>query len=596
VCAAALMTAGPAHADAGAPDAGVPFVPRPASKPLYGVSAHPIETTIPARDGTDLHIATWLPTPRAGASPPAHVPTVLVITPYAQDPQIGSVYNQTYPQIFVPRGYAVSVADMRGFGESGGCADLWGPLDASDAGRIVRYVGERARWSDGSVGMVGTSADAASEWLAALSAPPRETRSLKAIVPVSGTADIYDVSHDDGVADVVHAALDQGNYSTFEPLITTQPSELAARACAPLPAFGPTFDPSGDFTKWYARRDDRRHLQRLRAAVLLAHGFHDQAVPPRVLLGLWDRIPSAVPHKAVVGQWGHGNPGTETARPSWQRADWFDMVVGWMDRWVKGLHDGARAWPPVQVQDATGQWRAENSLVGMRRAGRLYLGSGGTMGAARPQGQTSFIADTADGALHNVSFETPPLPGDLRIYGNPVLDTWLRTTAPNASVGVRLDAISPNGHREGFPFPTPIGARSLSHLAPFRDGRFVQARGRSAPTGRPLHLEIRLPPTDLLVPRGWRLRLTLWSIDAEGVSPGDPLPQEMLAPPTRPGTIDVLHDCSHPTSLRFALPARRPELLNVREPDEAGKPLAEEPPAHPFGRSGGGMAFARPCG
>jgi hypothetical protein len=93
-------------------------------------------------------------------------------------------------------------------------------------------------------------------------------------------------------------------------------------------------------------------------------------------------------------------------------------------------------------------------------------------------------------------------------------------------------------------------------------------------------------PTDLVVPEGGRLRLTV-----SGVldSPRQSLPSGMAS------AITVLHDCEHTSALRFTMPAEQIDALNVRETDERDRALADNP-APPGGlRDGGGLATTPAC-
>ena len=51
--------------------------------------------------------------------------------------------------------------------------------------------------------------------------------------------------------------------------------------------------------------------------------------------------------------------GGNTVVPEWARTDFYDVAVAWFDRYLKGLPTGVETWPRVQIQDTTGQWRAQ---------------------------------------------------------------------------------------------------------------------------------------------------------------------------------------------------------------------------------------------
>jgi hypothetical protein len=119
------------------------------------------------------------------------------------------------------------------------------------------------------------------------------------------------------------------------------------------------------------------------------------------------------------------------------------------------------------------------------------------------------------------------------------------------------------------------------------DGYFAQTSGDLlVPTGTPLRVPVRLMPTDLVVPKGGRLRLTVAGALA---SPRASVPSGTAA------TITVLHDCAHTSALRFVMPREKPAYLNVRETDEKAPKLASNPAPAKGLRDGGGLASAPAC-
>jgi hypothetical protein len=117
-------------------------------------------------------------------------------------------------------------------------------------------------------------------------------------------------------------------------------------------------------------------------------------------------------------------------------------------------------------------------------------------------------------------------------------------------------------------------------------GWFAQESGEEAPASKPIRVTIRFLPTDLVVPKGGQLRLTISG--SVSYSKGD------SAVSGSESEITVLHDCKHPTALRFLMPSRKAKLLNVRETGETRKLPSR--PARMGRRDGGGIAKARVCG
>jgi putative CocE/NonD family hydrolase len=89
---------------------------------------------------------------------------------------------------FVPRGYVQIIPDIRGVGKSeGDQEDLVKAVTAgTDLYDLIEWVAQQS-WCNGNVGMIGMSAFASAQYLAAGQNPP----SLKAIMPFEGATDRY---------------------------------------------------------------------------------------------------------------------------------------------------------------------------------------------------------------------------------------------------------------------------------------------------------------------------------------------------------------------------------------------------------------------
>ena len=89
-------------------------------------------------------------------------------------------------QLFVERGYAIVMSDMRGTRNSSGCQVYGGREEATDAVDVIEWI-EAQRWSNGKVGMTGGSYDGTVAIAAASEAP----KALKAIIPIFATDDRF---------------------------------------------------------------------------------------------------------------------------------------------------------------------------------------------------------------------------------------------------------------------------------------------------------------------------------------------------------------------------------------------------------------------
>lgn len=611
-----------AHAAESPPDRGFAFAPRALSAPVYSSrppSADPAvqQHVVLGADRSETFVETWLPAPKNGREPPARVPVVLNNTPYANvliDQLFGEqARHEKAARFYTQRGYAYARAHARGTGKAGGCLDQTGPTQIDDTARVIEYLGRDAPFSDGNVGMFGGSYDAETQISAAGLGDPAKTQYLKAIIPIASVLGQYEYVAYDGVPSLARNNATDVFYllNSLAPDNQGGVSQLPERPWCQPEQFLDGLDFSGNLTPFWAAREYRPGVPKIRAATLTVHGLADWNVRPVALAGYNDRFARGVPHKAILGIWGHEAPSDGTLIPQWARADWEDTQLAWFDRWLKRLPTGVERWPDVQVQDTTGQWRAEPDFPTTGGpAAHLALDAGGDLGVTRPSGVTSFdqmsalnyastsvftyepvplgapeaakvVFDPVEPQPGIAMFTTRPLAGPLHLTGHPVLDLWVRLSEPDAHIAVLVRALDKSG--TPVPHSFNFGLRSARHLDPIHNGRFTQASDKDPPVGEPVLVPVRLHPTSMTVPTGGRLEITVAG-SVEGFE--------------RSGSnadVEILHDCAHPSRLKFLLPRHDGRLINVRENDERDKPMASAFEA-PGPQDADGLATAAVCG
>jgi uncharacterized protein len=137
------------------------------------------DVAVPMRDGVILYADVYRP---AAAG---RYPVILQRTPYNKADGANALAN-TDTLGAVEHGYAVVIQDVRGrFHSDGDFTPFHQEID--DGYDTVEWC-DAQPWSDGNVGMYGTSYVGAVQWLAAISTPP----SLKAIIPTFTASDYYE--------------------------------------------------------------------------------------------------------------------------------------------------------------------------------------------------------------------------------------------------------------------------------------------------------------------------------------------------------------------------------------------------------------------
>ncbi|HEX2021968.1 MAG TPA: CocE/NonD family hydrolase, partial [Candidatus Thermoplasmatota archaeon] len=326
------------------------------------------EVSIPSFDGVKLHMGVFRPDVPEGTK----VPVIVDAGPYYLDGDEAATSDQTHRlggfliENFVPHGYAVVQASIRGTGLSGGCVDYMGEKEQKDLDAIVTYLGE-AEWSNGRVGMIGRSYDGSTPWEAATFGNPY----LRTIVPISGITDLQQLHYRNGSAELRSLFLGTLYYSYGATVAglggpEEDPTLVPRMACAegaqhtPMGAAGYATGggkavpgPAADY--WNLRHFGTRVLENYNGSIFYIHGLQDWNVWPSQGADVYNAFEGK--KKALLGQWGHNYPDRPDEHEH-LRWDWAEMLLRWFDSELKGVPD-VDTGPAVEVEDHRGNWRAE---------------------------------------------------------------------------------------------------------------------------------------------------------------------------------------------------------------------------------------------
>jgi predicted acyl esterase len=454
---------------------------------------------VPSFDGTRLRVEVTLP---EGAGP---WPTILESSPYHDDGKRADPASYAYfVKDWAARGYAVAVADVRGFGDSGGCVEVWGRNEQKDQAFLVEWAAQQA-WSDGNVGFYGQSYVATTPVEAAVQAPPH----LRAIIAVAPVVRNYDDWHFGGVPNgenllspVGYAVLTDATVEgaqAGQPPAARDPAQmlnnLGNGPCDPADLARPN-DPRALFDAYYVERDFAARAKDIKAAVLFTHGFEDANVKAQMIPDWFNAI--AAPKLGLFGHWLHQHP---------PRMDQEVLFLGWMDQYVKGRPLGFERLPKAdvlvdpQTHRETDSWPSAGAssvpYAADFTAGRLAATGAGT--ATLLLDQTGAL-DQAVGALGKSKLAlTTQLAQPLAFTGAGHL--WVRGTldgAANAYLAAYLYEQATDGdhlitwgqvnlaHNEDHTQYTPVAPGDVvATLLPLRPTEHIFAAGST------LRLELR---------------------------------------------------------------------------------------------------------
>ncbi|WP_318306509.1 CocE/NonD family hydrolase [Amycolatopsis solani] len=522
--------------------------------PVAAAASPPVRETAWVETGTDHdrdgkidRVAADVVRPATGG----RVPAILDVSPYyaccgrgnesqkkTYEPDgTPAQFPLFYDNYFVPRGYAVVLADVGGTNRSSGCFDdvangnavvdwLNGratAFDAPEAGRPVT-----ADWATGDVGAIGKSQDGAT----AIGMAASGIRGLKTIVPLEGVADNYAqlIANGSPLATPEHT----GSAFTY--------NERAAGLCKPFEAdLKARMGTNGDYNAYW--RSVRYVPEPGQASVLVAQGFGDGAVAPDQFAAYWDALGRAgVPRKAWLSQAGHVDPF------DLQRAQWVETLGRWFDRWLKGVRNGVEHEPAVHLETTPDHWTDVRSWPPATAPVTFRPGSGTATVVDDPAvGREEWAAGVSAARFTGAS-----LPAEVRIAGSPSVTVTASSDKTAARLGVALVDYGPADVRNTANFGSGIrnlattscwgvsrpgdsacfldtatdlvhvdhriiayGSADLGHHASLR-------RGEPLVPGRAYPMTFTLTALDHVVPAGHRLGLLLGGTDGLRFDPALP--------------------------------------------------------------------------
>jgi uncharacterized protein len=463
-------------------------------------------------------------------------PVVFEARPYRKDDF--SDATAIYRRFCDEGGLAVCRADVRGTGSSEGAAeDEYTPRELQDHVATIGWLAEQA-WSNGNVGMYGTSYSGFNSLQVAALRPP----SLKAIIPIYATDRRYtdDVHYGGGA----RRGIDFLDYPAYM---------VALNALPPVPSvYG-----EGWREEWLRRieanepweltwldhqnEDDYwRHgsvffdYGAIEAATLVIAGHADGY--RNMAFRAFEQL--AGPKSILFGPWSHMSPRLSMPGP---RIDHVPVMNAWWTRWLGG-DASVRTGPPISIfvrrwtdpepdLDAyAGEWRAEPEWPPARLAHDRRPLTSAAARAEAPAGGTAM--DGTEDVLEirgdvgvtasiwcaaTLPFGLPwdqrpdeafslvydwPVTEETEIMGHPRVDLSVAATAPVAFVSAKLCDVAPDGRSA----MVTRGILNLTHRA-------SHERPEALPPGRPVTATIELDATSYVFEPGHTIRLDLAGSD-----------------------------------------------------------------------------------
>ena len=426
------------------------------------------------------------------------------------------------PEKWVPHNYACVRVDSRGCGCSPGYIDHFSPRETKDFYDCIEWAGVQS-WSNGKVGLNGISYYAINQWHVASLQPPH----LSAMCIWEGAADWYrDMTHHGGilctfwenwydmqVKTVQYGAGERGKRSRVH-------GELVC---------GPEFLSEADLAK---NRSDF-------GTEILAHPLDDDYHKARS--PIWSKVKTPFLSAANWGGQGlHPRGNFEgfvraAAKQKWLEAHGIEhwthfytdygrnLQLRFFDYFLHGKKNGWDKQPPVRLQvrhiDHFVE-RTENEWPLKRTKWTwFYLDPAGVLAANKPANKKSVVRFDAMG--DGVTFLTAPVESETEITGPSAVKLYVSSSTGDADIFVVLRVFSPDMKEvvfQGAIDPhTSIGQGWLraSHRqldkkisTPYRPYH-THSKKQPLRPGEVVTLDVEIWPTSIVVPKGYRIGLTV---------------------------------------------------------------------------------------
>ncbi|KIW67242.1 hypothetical protein PV04_06507 [Phialophora macrospora] len=439
------------------------------------------------------------------------------------------------PEIWVPWGYVCIRVDSRGAGRSPGFLDVFSPRETRDYYHAIEWAGTQP-WSTGKVGLSGISYYAITQWLVASLQPPH----LAAMIPWEGAADMYrDIGRHGGIQSNAFlqawyprqvASVQHGNpNAVLDPWLNE-------------PASGP----ASDFLSDEELRENRSDV------------VHEVLIRP--LDNEWYRLRSVDWKKVTVpflsaASWAgfglhpRGNFEAFTQAASKQKwlechpgrhEEWFyldgpmAMQKRFLDHFLKGLDNGWDKESPVLLNlrrpfSQEFELRKESTWpLARTNWTKIYLDAKDSS----PHGLTWTTPSKTSAATYvamedNLTFYSAPVEHDTEITGPLAAKLFAASSTEDMDLFVTFQAFSPDDREVEFQgtvdphTPLAQGWLRASHrkleVAKSLPYRPYHSHDELLPLepGTAYELDVEIWPTNILLPKGYRLALQISGKDFE---------------------------------------------------------------------------------
>ena len=440
------------------------------------------------------------------------------------------IISNSHIKTWVPRGYIVVHSSSPGTGLSqgsptvGGSNESLAPKAVIDwlCGRIPGYLTTdgnqkvKAFWSTGKVGMTGTSYNGTLP----LAAATTGVDGLEAIIPIAPNTSYYHYYRSNGLVRSPGGYLGEDIDVLYDFIHSGDESKRAFNnATVRDKEMKDGMDRiTGDYNDFWAGRDYINHMEPMKAALLMSHGFNDWNVMPEHSYRIYEAAKvKGLPCQIYYHQNGHGGPPP------------MKMMNRWFTHYLHGVENGvendAKAWivrendkqeSPTPYKDYPNPEASDVTLYlnpGAPSKGILSSIESKNKGTETIVDNYSFTGTSlaqAEITNHRLIYVTPTLNEDIHISGTAKITIKLSSSKAAANLSVWLVSLPwKEGRRVKITdniitrgWADPQNHNSITKSEPLESGKFYE-------------VSFNLMPDDQIIPKGQQIGLMIFSSDKE---------------------------------------------------------------------------------
>ncbi|WP_042357391.1 Xaa-Pro dipeptidyl-peptidase [Bacillus rubiinfantis] len=368
-----------------------------------------------------------------------------------QAANLGSLGNY-----FVPRGYAVILAESIGTGKSDGCPTTGDEREILGTKAVIDWLNGRAKaftadgktvkadWSTGNVGMTGASYNGTLPNAVAATG----VDGLKTIIPIAAISSWYDYYRANGAVIAPGGYQGEDTDNMAEAVLTRSNPGVCKDVIAELKK-GQDRD-TGDYNEFWSHRDYVKDANKIEASVLVVHGLNDWNVKTKQFAQWWEALgKNKVARKLWLHQGTHSSP---------SGTDWTETRNKWFDYYLYGIENGIMDEPAVTIQREDKSYHKEASwpAPGTSEVKLNLDGTGNGLGDLlpnsipnKPHNKQTFVddpmkkanllvANPGQSSENRLAYVTDELANEVRLSGTPKVSIRASIDRPVANLTALL--------------------------------------------------------------------------------------------------------------------------------------------------------------